>query len=107
MAISKIMNMKDSGNAYHGKHLKRSIDYITEGWKTQDGQLVGVLNCLPDNVYEQMRDTKQLFDKNSGRQGYHIVLSFKPREADNCLVSRICSYTLSGRQFNTPTSCPS
>ena len=82
MAISKIMNMKDSGGAYHGKHLKRSIDYITEGWKTQEGQLVGVLNCLPDNVYEQMRDTKQLFDKNSGRQGYHIVLSFKPREAD-------------------------
>lgn len=82
MAISKILNMKDSGSAYHGKHLKRSIDYITEGWKTRDGQLVGVLNCLPGNVYEQMRDTKKLFDKNSGRQGYHIVLSFKPGEAD-------------------------
>ena len=82
MAISKIMNMKDSGNAYHGKHLKRSIDYITEGWKTQEGQLVGVLNCLPGNVYEQMRDTKQLFDKNSGRQGYHLVLSFKQGEVN-------------------------
>ena len=82
MAISKIMNMKDSGSAYHGKHLKLSIDYITEGWKPRDGELVGVVNCLPENVYEQMRDTKKLFEKNNGRQGYHIVLSFKPGEAD-------------------------
>lgn len=82
MAISKIMHMKDSGNSYHGKHLKRSIDYIVEESKTQEGNLIGVWNCLPDNVYEQMRDTKQLFDKNNGRQGYHIVLSFKPGEAD-------------------------
>lgn len=82
MAISKIMHMKDSGGSYHGKHLKRSIDYISEAWKTQNGEMVGVLNCLPDKVYEQMRDTKKLFDKNSGRQGYHIVLSFKPGEAD-------------------------
>ena len=66
MAISKIMHMKDSGNSYHGKHLKRSIDYITEDCKTQEGSLVGVLNCLPEDVYEQMRHTKQLFDKNSG-----------------------------------------
>ena len=82
MAISKIINMKDCGNAFHGKHLKRSIDYITESRKTQKGRLVGVLNCLPENVYEQMRATKLLFDKNKGRQGYHIVLSFKPGEAD-------------------------
>lgn len=82
MAVSKIMHMKDSGNSYHGKHLKRSIDYITEGRKTQEGSLVGVLNCLPGEVYEQMRQTKQLFDKNSGRQGYHIVLSFKPGETN-------------------------
>ena len=79
MAISKIMHMKDSGNSYHGKHLKRSIDYIVEESKTQEGSLIGVWNCLPDNVYEQMRDTKQLFDKNNGRQ--HIIFFAKSSPA--------------------------
>ena len=82
MAISKILHMKDSGKSYHGKHLKRSIDYITDASKTQDGKLVGVINCLPDRIFEQMRATKNLFGKNEGRQGYHIVLSFKQGEAD-------------------------
>ena len=82
MAISKILHMKDSGKSYHGKHLKRSIDYITDVSKTQDGKLVGVINCLPDRIFEQMRATKNLFGKNEGRQGYHMVLSFKPGEAD-------------------------
>ena len=82
MAITKIMHMKDCGGAYHGKHLKLSIDYITEGWKTQGGKLVGALNCLPGSVYEQMRETKMLFHKNTGRQGYHIVLSFEKGEVD-------------------------
>lgn len=82
MAISKITHMKDCGNSYHGKHLKASIKYITSEWKTQEGRLVGVYNCLPEKVFEQMRETKRLFDKNSGRQGYHIVLSFKPGEVD-------------------------
>jgi len=82
LAISKIMHMKDSGKNYHGKHLRRSIDYITDASKTQDGKLVGVINCLPVHIFEQMRATKNLFQNNEGRQGYHIVLSFKPGEAD-------------------------
>lgn len=82
MAISKITHMKDCGSSYHGKHLKASISYITKDWKTQDGRLVGVINCLPDDVFEQMRQTKRQFDKNNGRQGYHIVLSFKPGEVE-------------------------
>ena len=81
MAISKITHMKDTASTYHGKHLKASIGYVTKDWKTQDGKLVGVINCLPDHIFEQMRATKNLFGKNEGRQGYHIVLSFKPGEA--------------------------
>ena len=64
MAISKITHMKDSGSSYHGKHLKASIGYVTKDWKTQNGKLVGVINCLPDRIFEQMRATKNLFGKN-------------------------------------------
>lgn len=82
MAISKIMHMKDSGKSYHGMHLKRSIDYVTVPEKTQNGRLVGSVNCMVENAFEQMRETKIKFEKNSQRQGYHIVLSFKEGEVD-------------------------
>ncbi len=45
MAISKILNMKDCGGHFHGKHLKRSLDYVMNPEKTQDGRLVGAINC--------------------------------------------------------------
>lgn len=55
MAISKILNMKDCGGHFHGKHLKRSLDYVTNPEKTQDGRLVGAINCQVDSAFEQMK----------------------------------------------------
>lgn len=89
MAISKIMHMKDGKTGYHGVHLKRSIDYITVPDKTQNGRLVGAVNCLADRAFEQMRETKESFGKNNQRQGYHIVLSFKEGEVDADTVFQI------------------
>ncbi len=68
--------MKDCGTGSHGTHLRRSINYILNDAKTQNGNLVGGVNCQPDYAYEQMRSTKEKFGKNSKRQGYHFVLSF-------------------------------
>ncbi len=42
--------------------------------------MVGSVNCLPETAFEQMMDTKKLFQKTNKRQGYHIVLSLKPGE---------------------------
>ncbi len=89
MAISKILNMKDTGSSYHGKHLKASLAYIMNPEKTQDGRLVGAVNCTPENPFEQMRDTKHRFGKIGGRQGYHIILSFPEGEASPDLVYEI------------------
>lgn len=82
MAISKIIYMKDCGNAYHGKHLKVAIDYITAKEKTQNGRMVAAVNCQPDFAFEQMKETKQKFGKNDKRQGYHLILSFVEGEVD-------------------------
>ncbi|MDD3414804.1 MAG: relaxase/mobilization nuclease domain-containing protein [Lachnospiraceae bacterium] len=80
MAISKVMHMKDSGSGFHGRHLRRSINYILNPDKTQDGRLIGGVNCQPDMAFEQMKETKRKFGKVDQRQGYHIVLSFKEGE---------------------------
>ena len=82
MAISKILHMKDSGNSFHARHLKRALDYVMNPEKTQRGRLVGAINCQTDMAFEQMMDTKKQFGKTDKRQGYHIILSFKEDEVE-------------------------
>lgn len=82
MAISKILHMKDSGNSFHARHLKRALDYVMNPEKTQRGRLVGAVNCQADMAFEQMMDTKKQFGKTDKRQGYHIIFSFKEDEVE-------------------------
>lgn len=69
--------MKDCGGHFHGKHLKRSLDYVMNPEKTQDGRLIGAINCQVDSAFEQMKATKRKFGKVDKRQGYHIILSLR------------------------------
>ena len=65
------------------QHLLRSIYYIMNPKKTEDGIFVGS-NCgrSAEEVYDSMVRTKQFFEKTGGRQAYHFVISFPPGEAD-------------------------
>lgn len=80
MAITKLMNIKDSKTGKIDVHLKNSINYIQNPKKLGAANLAGGINCLPALAYEQMKSTKELFGKTGGRQGYHYVLSFKSGE---------------------------
>lgn len=44
MAISKILHMKDSGNSFHARHLKRALDYVMNPEKTQGGRLLSLMS---------------------------------------------------------------
>lgn len=70
MAISKILHMKDSGNSFHARHLKRALDYVMNPEKTQRGRLVGAINCQADMAFEQMMDTKKQFGKTDKGMPY-------------------------------------
>ena len=50
--------MKDTGTSYHGRHLKKAIEYITVSEKTQNGRLVSAINCQVNYAYEQMKQTQ-------------------------------------------------
>ena len=82
MAISKILYIGDCGAGYAGKHLKQAIDYIAVPEKTGGGRFVGSLNCQQEQVYAQMRQTKEQFGKTDQRQGYHLIISFMEGEVD-------------------------
>ena len=80
MAITKILNIMESEGRNPASHLKNALEYIQNPDKTEECVLVGGINCLPDTAFEQMEETKNIFHKNSKRQGYHVIISFSPEE---------------------------
>lgn len=82
MAITKLMNIKDTGTSDHAGHLNRLLNYMMNPDKTEETALVGAVNCTPDSAAMVMQLTKKDFGKITGRQGYHFVISFKPGETD-------------------------
>ena len=80
MAITKILNIMESEGRNPASHLKNALEYIQNPDKTEECVLMGSINCLPDTAVEQMEDTKNIFHKNSKRQGYHVIISFSPEE---------------------------
>ena len=80
MAITKILNIKESEGRNPASHLKNALEYIQNPDKTEECVLVGGINCLPDTAFEQMEETKNIFHKMGKRQGYHVIISFSPEE---------------------------
>ena len=80
MAITKILNIKESEGRNPASHLKNALEYIQNPDKTEECVLMGSINCLPDTAFKQMEETKNIFHKNSKRQGYHVIISFSPEE---------------------------
>ena len=80
MAITKILNIKESEGRNPASHLKNALEYIQNPDKTEECVLVGGINCLPDTAFEQMKETKNIFHKTGNRQGYHVIISFSPEE---------------------------
>ena len=80
MAITKILNIMESEGRNPASHLKNALEYIQNPDKTEECVLMGSINCLPDTAFEQMKETKNIFHKNSKRQGYHVIISFSPEE---------------------------
>ena len=80
MAITKILNIKESEGRNPASHLKNALEYIQNPDKTEECVLVGGINCLPDTAFEQMEETKNIFHKTGKRQGYYVIISFSPEE---------------------------
>ena len=80
MAITKVGCMKSSKKKQKDIHLKNSINYILNPMKLGIANLAGGINCPLEIAYEQMKATKEMFQKTGGRQGYSLIISLKPGE---------------------------
>ena len=58
------------------------LHYVQQEEKTtwEDRRLVSGWNCTSQSVYDEMRLTKEQFDKTDGRQYYHFVQSFDKQD---------------------------
>ena len=69
-------NMK-LGNIKSKRHLKISIEYIFNPEKTDGGRYIfGDSGTTAEEVKNSFLSTKDVFDKNDGRQAYHFILTF-------------------------------
>ena len=67
MAVVKVVNSRASiGNA---------VNYITKKEKTEESLISGK-DCSPNTAIEEMKITKQQWQKTDGRQYKHYVQSF-------------------------------
>lgn len=87
MAITKMKHIKESGGS---NGLKRSIAYIMNPDKTEEGLLVGGnAGVSVQEVLDAMMETKHHFGKEKGRQGYHFVISWKPGDITEDLAYEV------------------
>lgn len=59
--------------------LKTIINYVIQDKKTTEKLITGK-DCLAKSSLEEMLYTKNLYNKNSGRQYIHIIQSFSPKD---------------------------
>lgn len=60
-------------------NLKTIINYVTQDKKTNANLITGK-DCLAESSLEEMLYTKDLYNKNNGRQYIHIIQSFDSKE---------------------------
>ena len=68
MAITKIWKVSE--------RLDITIDYAVNGDKTEQKLYVSGINCIPNTVFNEIKNVKKQFFKTTGIQGFHGVQSF-------------------------------
>jgi len=58
------------------KELHQFSEYDNLNFNTEKGCYVSGINCLPDDAYQDMMDTKTIWKKRDGVLGYHAFQSF-------------------------------
>lgn len=72
MAVTKIHSIKTT--------LKNAIDYIYNGYKTDDEIYVKTHLCSRENAHKEFELTKKQFNSRTKKLAHHLIQSFVPEE---------------------------
>lgn len=82
--IDYASNENKTENNNYGKveyqDLHNAIEYIETDYKTEKKTYVSGINCNAENAYEQMKITKQIYNKEDGILAFHLIQSFDEDE---------------------------
>lgn len=62
------------------QELHKLNEYDNLNYNTEEELYISGINCLPEDAYEDMMDTKDIWKKKDGVLGYHAFQSFKEGE---------------------------
>ncbi len=62
------------------QELHKIDEYDSLNFNTEEELYISGINCLPEDAYEEMMDTKDYWKKKDGILGYHAFQSFKEGE---------------------------
>ena len=79
MAIIKAVNSKAS--------IGKGINYITKNEKTEE-KLISGIDCNPETAIDEMKATKELYNKKEGRQYKHYIQSFNPKDNEKLSLEK-------------------
>lgn len=79
MAITKLMHIKPAKKGSPHQTLKKAIAYVINPEKSY-GYVGGNSGITTEEIFAQFLETKRIWEKTDGRQGYHFVFSFSPDE---------------------------
>lgn len=82
--IDYASNEEKTTNNFYGtvkyQDLHNVIEYVEADYKTEKKLYVSGINCNAENAYEQMRITKQIYNKEDGILAFHLIQSFDEDE---------------------------
>ena len=90
MAVIKAINSKAS--------LAKAINYVTKKEKTEE-HLISGIDCVPKNAINEMKFTKEQWNKTEGRQYMHLTQSFKADEKITPEQAHKIAYNLFKNQY--------
>ena len=82
--IDYASNEDKTANNFYGtvkyQDLHNVIEYVEADYKTEKKLYVSGINCNAENAYEQMKITKQIYNKEDGILAFHLIQSFDEDE---------------------------
>lgn len=79
MAITKLLRIKETAGRNPAAHLKKNLFYICDPEKTENGIFIGGnTGSSPQEIYDRMIRNKKNWEKETGTQAFHYILSLPP-----------------------------
>lgn len=88
-SVDYVLDPKKTSRSRNAASLEEAVDYALNPQKTERDLFRSAIACVCETAFEDMRRVKQMWHKEGGVQGFHLVQSFAAGEVTAELAHRI------------------